>query len=273
MIPLGVLCDHCANTLSLGPDGEQSIIDFWDRHSLAINRDHALDRMLMSIQCDPVSVTGLQEQASSTRLIESFRSYGSCASFDVIYSNESTELVRSSRSVARPQANIHEFFFRAHHVISLLHQSVFLRGSLVMKQNQHLVELLNGFSYEAVRNLTEPQINDLLSLLVQIEGLIGQLGSVSGGASSLYEMRKLTHYGSMYGTFASMIVSLLSMLVGGAYAYSMCRGFEENCLKPELGIIFAGAGIVFFVSLCLIFRKFCDPLTKKKKARASIHEV
>lgn len=113
MIPLQVLCDQCAGALSLGPDGEQSIIDFWDRHSLVINRDQQLDRLLMSIKCEPASLFGRRGRTPSTRLVESCRSYGSCASYDAIFIGESTELIRSGQGTAEAgsQANLHEFFF------------------------------------------------------------------------------------------------------------------------------------------------------------------
>ncbi|MCW7555966.1 hypothetical protein NX722_25725 [Endozoicomonas gorgoniicola] len=278
MIPLKILCEQCADALRLGPDGEQSIIDFWNRHSLVINRDQMLDRVMMSIECKPPPLLGRHERTQPNRLSESVRSYGACASYDVVFHDESTEFMRSDQvAEAASRTNLHEFFFRAHHVISQVYRCVYLRGSLVLKHNQNLIELLNGFSYEAVRNLTQPQINDLLGLLAQLEGMIGQMEAISRGASSLQEMHRLTLWGSSYGVFASLIISFVTMLIGGAYAYSVCRGVDKkSCLEPELGMIIGGAGIVFFVSLCIIFRKRCDPLfrvTRRREARGSIREV
>lgn len=162
-------------------------------------------------------------------------------------------------------------------MISQVYRCVYLRGSLLLKHNQNLIELLNGFSYEAIQNLTQPQINDLLGLLTQLEGMIGQMEAVSRGASSLQEMHRLTLWGSSYGVFASLIVSFVTMLLGGAYAYSLCRGLdEESCLESELGMIFGGAGIVLFVALCIIFRKRCDPVMRvmsRRETRARIREV
>ena len=279
MIPLQVLCEQCADALRLGPDGEQSIINFWDKHSLVINRDQQLDRVLMSINCEPNSLLGRRGRTRPNSLDGSIRSYGACGSYDVSFRDESAELVRSGQGDAEAgsQTNLHEFFFRAHHVISHMHRCVYLRGSLLLKHNQNLVELLNGFSYEAIQKLTEPQINDLLDLLTQLEGMIGQMEAVSRGASSLQEMHRLTLWGSSYGVFASLIVSFVTMMIGGAYAYSLCRGLDkESCLEPELGMIFGGAGIVLFVALCIIFRKRCDPImrvSRRQETRGRIREV
>ena len=280
MIPLKVLCDQCADALRLGPDGEQSIIDFWNRHSLVINRDQQLDRVLMSIKCEPASLLVRRgQQTRPGRLIESIRSYGACASYDIVFSDEASELITSGQGAAEAgsQTNLHEFFFRAHHVISQVYRCVYLRGSLLLKHNQNLIELLNGFSYEAVQNLTQPQVNDLLDLLTQLEGMIGQMEAVSKGASSLQEMHRLTLLGSSYGVFASLIISFVTMLIGGAYAYSLCRGVDKkSCLEPELGMIFGGAGIVLFLVLCIIFRKRCDPImkvTSRRETSARIREV
>ena len=281
MIPLKILCEQCADALRLGPDGERSIIDFWDRHSLVINRDQQLDRLMMSIECKPPSLLGLgrRERTRPNRLSESVRSYGTCSSYEELFIDDSTELVSSGQGAAEAgsQTNLHEFFFRAHHVISQVYRCVYLRGSLLLKHNQNLIELLNGFSYAAVRNLTQPQINDLLSLLTQLEGMIGQMEAISRGASSLQEMHRLTLWGSSYGVFASLIISFVTMLIGGAYAYSVCRGVDKkSCLEPELGMIFGGAGIVLFVALCIIFRKRCDPVfrvTRRRETSARIREV
>ena len=93
-IPLSTLCEHCSNSFSLGEAAKQSIIDFWRRHSLVINRNHALDQLLVHINCHAGSVAARPPHGSLLQ-----------------QSDETTPLLASSQHAVAQVTSRHPLFF------------------------------------------------------------------------------------------------------------------------------------------------------------------
>ena len=257
-IPLGALCEHCSDSLTLGRAGERSIIDFWQKHSLIINRDNALDQLLMSIQCNVGSI-GLGAGPSEPQALED--------------ADESTPLLRSSHYVVAQNTSKYPLFFRAHHMISALHQNSFLRNSSLLLQYQHLMTNLRNFSYEAVQDMDDDAANDLMTLLGQVEPLIGQMAGIAAGRpklDTLYHLKNLALNFPIYSLLGTAIITLFTTFVGGLYCLATCRD-EEELLDAKIKIGATGAGVVFFVIVAIIYRNRCDPAVREMKKIRETH--
>ncbi|MET4693357.1 hypothetical protein [Endozoicomonas lisbonensis] len=256
LIPLSALCEHCSHSFSLGEAAERSIIEFWRRHSLIINRDNALDRLLVRIQC--------RADSASTRSLE-----GSLLQ----HSDETTPLLASCQHAVGQRTSRHPLFFRAHHMFSALHQNSYLRSARALRQYQQLMESLREFSYEAVQNLDEDAANDLLALLGQVEPLMGQMAGIAAGRpqpSTLQHLRHLATRVPVYTLVGSAMSTLLTTLVGGFYSMATCQE-DDECLNAHIKVGAAGAGIVFFGAAAIIYRCRCDPAIRELRRMRESH--
>ena len=255
-IPLSALCEHCSNSFSLGEAAEQSIIDFWRRHSLVINRNQALDQLLVHINCNTGSGTA---QPSHGSLLHQ--------------SDETTPLLASSQHAVAQVTSRHPLFFRAHHVFSALHQNAYLRGAKVLRQYEHAMTSLREFSYEAVQNLDEDSANDLLALLGQVEPLMGQMAGIAAGRpqpGTLQHLRHLATNVPVYTLVGTAMSTLITTLMGGFYSMATCQE-DDDCLSAQIKVGAAGAGIVFFGAAAIIYRCRCDPAIRELKRMRVSH--
>ena len=162
-------------------------------------------------------------------------------------------------------------FFRTNKMISHLHKNQLLQSQEILTKFQGVLTNLRNFSYEAIKNMDEGAVNDLLTLLNQVEPKIEEMAFIAEGRPKPGRCKQLLNFFNTYQPYAllaTLMVTLLPIAIHGIYDLITCNHGpnSKDCFATGMTIIGAGAGVIFFLAVALIYRSTYDPYTRFVKS-------
>ncbi|WP_330924634.1 hypothetical protein [Candidatus Sororendozoicomonas aggregata] len=249
------LCRKCGQPV-LGENAQQAIIDFWKKHEVYIGSgtNQLLNHLFLDINCGVTQPVTQNTAPSAT--------------------SETTPLLPQATAIPIPADDSPEkkaLFLRAHGLISNLYHNQLLQTQDTLSRFQGVLSDLRQFSYEAIKNMDEGAVNDLLSLLDQVEPKIQEMAYIAEGRPKPGRFAQLLKFFNTYQPYTALttlMTTLLPIAVNGIYNLATCGDGpdQKSCFGTGMTVLGAGAGVLFFLTVALVYRSTYDPYTRFVKS-------